>query len=77
MIKIEKRPAKPPRREVRQGEWFEYLETVKTLKVGESFQFRKVASNHRLALSIAQLWLNGRYVVAKQPDGSFRVGRVA
>lgn len=74
-IKIENKPASK-QVHTHRGDWGEFLEAVKALKVGQSFRFDKPQSNHRLALSIAQAWLGGKYAICK--DGNtHRVGRTA
>jgi hypothetical protein len=74
-IKIENKPASKGGHYHR-GDWGEFLRAVQALKVGQSFAFDNPQSNHRLALSIAQAWLGGKYVIAKNGD-SYRVGRTA
>lgn len=56
------------------SEWKDFVATLKRLKVGESFLI-KLESNHRMAISIVQDFLNIRFITRK--DGNkHRVGRI-
>jgi hypothetical protein len=74
-IKIEKKAISVDGRASRHGDWDNFLAAVKACKVGESFVFPRSESNHRLALSIAQRWLNVRFRVATEGE-KFRYGRI-
>jgi hypothetical protein len=75
-IKIENKPASRGQHYHR-GDWGEFLAAVKALEVGQSFVFAKPQSNHRLALSIAQAWLGGKYVAIKERGDTYRIGRTS
>jgi len=64
----------PRSRGIASKEWESYLQTVQELKIGESFVIAKPMSHHRLALSIAKVWLNGNYSMLKC-DGGYRLIR--
>ena len=75
-IKIEKYAVKRyarPRSNL--GNWGEFVQAVYALKVGESFLFPAIQSNHRIALSLAKDWLQRVFVCRREGKG-FRVGRI-
>lgn len=56
-------------------DWNDFLVAVKKLKVGESFVFPRLMSNHRLALAIAPRWIDARFQCVAEGK-SFRIGRI-
>lgn len=74
-IKIEKKALSANRVGGSKGDWDDFLAAMKSLKVGESFLFPRCESNHRLAMSIAQRWLDARFVTSRE-EGKFRIGRI-
>jgi hypothetical protein len=77
MIKIEKVPLAPDPKDNRQVRFAEFVDTVRDLKVGESFMYDlKMQSTHRLAITIASRLLRREYIVRKESKG-VRVGRIS
>lgn len=56
--------------------WHEFLVAMKGLKVGQSFLIGEVASNHRLAVTAAKVWLDASFKIVREGK-QFRVGRIA
>jgi hypothetical protein len=71
-LKIEKVPMLKTR--TYNGEFQDFVMALRALKVGESFVY-KLASNNRMAISIAQYLLDRRFTCQREKD-SFRVGRI-
>lgn len=74
-MKIENKPVEVTRRGRDSGEFSEFLATVPKLKVGQSFVIKNNASNYRLAMSIARVWL-GMVLTAKTEGKVTRIGRI-
>lgn len=74
-LKIEKKMPMRAAQGIRHGDWYSFLETLTAIKVGESFLFPRVSSNHRLIMASArQLW--GKSFVTAKEGKQFRIGRV-
>lgn len=68
-----------PVQSVRYGDWDVFLTGLKTIKVGESFLFPRINSNHRIIMSAMPRLMDRRYVTARVRTGEgemWRVGRV-
>ncbi len=75
--KIEKVQLAPSAKDNRQVRFAEFVDTIRDLKVGESFVYdRPMQTTHRLAITVAQRLLKREYVVRKDTRG-FRIGRLA
>ena len=54
----------------------EFVAALKELKPGYSFLAQFISANHRIVISAIQHWAGCRFSTRKQPDGTFRVGRI-
>lgn len=72
-LKIERKPLQTTRHN-NGSDWSDFLAAVKACKVGESFFTPDCPSNYRLALSIAQVWLDANFRTVSEGDG-YRIGR--
>ncbi len=74
--KIEKVPLKADPKDNRQVRFAELVDTIRDLKVGESFVYElKFLSSHRLAVTVISRLLNREYIVRKEKIG-MRIGRL-
>jgi hypothetical protein len=76
MLKIDKNVPFAGRRSPPNGEWHSFLETLPLMKIGDSVTVKQ-ASNHRIALSIAKIWLKKTYSAQKIDKGKVRVFRTS
>lgn len=58
-------------------DWRRYVEAVSGLEVGQSFLIENPQSNHRTAISVAQIIQGKMFVIRKEKGKVFRVGRTA
>lgn len=74
-IKIEKTPITFAITKTSGQSMQSFTEAVRDMKVGESFLFAEVTSNHRNALSILQYAFSRKFCCRKE-GSSFRVARI-
>jgi hypothetical protein len=74
-IKIEKKLPQRAINSMLHGNWHDFLVTIKALKVGESFVFPDISSNHRLIMAAMPV-LFGSYFRTAKEGRQFRIGRV-
>lgn len=75
-IIIENIPVVQARREPRSDDWQDFLSALKSLNVGQSFVMPKMASNYRLAIGVAQVLLDRRYITTNKIAAGVRIGRI-
>jgi hypothetical protein len=74
--KIEKVALAPDAKDNRQVRYAEFVDTLRDLKVGESFVFGyKFLSSHRLAITVVSRVLRHEYVARKE-NNVVRIGRI-
>jgi len=74
--KIEKVPLAADPKDNRQVRFAELVDTIRDLKVGESFVYDlKLQSSHRLAITVISRVLRREYIVRKEKVG-MRIGRL-
>ena len=74
-IKIETKPLKARARH-NSEDFGEFVQALKNMKVGQSFVCEYVDSHHRIAMSVAKVWLEAQFSTRREGE-KWRVGRVA